>query len=241
MDPADWELVVAANAKLNSKFSSVLGNLSNVPIGRRVAGPGASVVMAPFVHCSPNNPSRFSDGSYGIYYAGNSEQLALAETIHHHACFMLDDEAAPCWISGFQLVEGSVDSELHDVDAVPGARDPDDYRLSQQIGKALRNAGSEGLTWTSARLPGGSASAFSGPMSFPFPDLLQITVIIGMAREWILSRISTPARLSAVERSLNLLIWPYFATLLSNGLRLVCREHSKLYAAGSRHSMGSKV
>lgn len=171
MDPADWELVVAANAKLDSKFSSVLGNLSNVPIGRRVAGPGASVVMAPFVHCSPNNPSRFSDGSYGIYYAGNSEQLALAETIHHHACFMLDDEAAPCWISGFQLVEGSVDSELHDVDAVPGARDPDDYRLSQQIGKALRNAGSEGLTWTSARLPGGKCIGVFWPdvVSIPRP------------------------------------------------------------------------
>lgn len=171
MDPADWELVAAASAKLDSRFSSILGNLSNVPINRRVAEPGASVVMAPFIHCSPNHPNRFSDGSFGIYYAGNSEELALAETIHHHAKFMLVDQSAPCWTSGFQLVEGSIDRDLHDVDAVPGARDPADYRLSQQIGKVLRSAGSEGLTWMSVCLLGGKCIGVFWPnvVSIPIP------------------------------------------------------------------------
>ena len=107
--------------------------------------------MAPFVHCSKLYPRRFSDGNYGIFYAANSEQVALAETIHHHVAFMSNSSATPCWTSGFRVLVGSIDRELHDVDAVLGACDPDDYRLSQRAGKALRDAGSDDLTWTSAR------------------------------------------------------------------------------------------
>jgi len=52
-----------------------IGDLGKVTAARRVSGPGASFVMAPFVHCSTLRPGRFSDGSYGLYYAGDSEDL----------------------------------------------------------------------------------------------------------------------------------------------------------------------
>ncbi|MGY3332273.1 hypothetical protein ACVILI_005290 [Mesorhizobium sp. USDA 4775] len=53
-------------------------------LGKRFKCPA----LAPFVHCSTLRPGRFSDGSYGLYYAGDSEDVALAETIHHHQNFM---------------------------------------------------------------------------------------------------------------------------------------------------------
>lgn len=170
-NPADWDLVAAAKAEADPAFWSAVGNLSNVPLGRRVGGSGSSWVMGPFVHCSKQYPSRFSDGSYGIFYAGNSEQVALAETIHHHAAFMLNASAASCWTSGFRILVGSIDRDLHDVDAVLGARDPDDYRLSQRAGKALRDAGSDGLTWISARSPEGRC------IGVFWPDVISIPIL----------------------------------------------------------------
>lgn len=142
-----------------------------MPPGRRVGGPGSSWVMAPFIFNSPDYPGRFTDGKYGIFYAGNSEEVALAESIHHYSKFMLASSSGPGWSANFQLLEGSVSGRLHDVDAVAGALDPDDYRLSQRAGKELRNVGSDGLTWTSARRSGGRCIGVFWPDAFSIPIL----------------------------------------------------------------------
>jgi hypothetical protein len=154
-DPRDWEALVAVEAKTNPRIRLEIGDLGKIPAARRVSGPGASFVMAPFLHCSPLRPGRFTDGSYGIYYAGDSENVALAETIHHHQKFMAATAEEPGWTSDFRVLVGSVDRDLDDVNTVPGVVDPDDYAASQAEGRALRDAGSDGLTWNSVRMPGG--------------------------------------------------------------------------------------
>lgn len=169
-DPRDWEALVSAEAKTNPRLRNEVGDLGKVPPARRVHGPGASLVMAPFVHCSPLRPGRFSDGSYGLYYAGDREAVALAETIHHHARFMAATDEAPGWTSDFRALIGAIDRELHDVNAVAGVRDPDDYGPSQRAGAALRAAGSDGLVWDSVRMAGGQCiGAF-------WPDVVTIPV-----------------------------------------------------------------
>ena len=62
-DPADWPLLISAEQKTNPRLMETIGNLDLVPPDRRVAGPGASYLMAPFTHVSPDRPSRFSDGA----------------------------------------------------------------------------------------------------------------------------------------------------------------------------------
>ncbi|HKU45091.1 MAG TPA: RES family NAD+ phosphorylase, partial [Polyangiales bacterium] len=52
----------------------------------RVQGPGASIVMAPFTHLG--RPSRFSDGSYGVYYAAHALETAVRETAFHRGRFL---------------------------------------------------------------------------------------------------------------------------------------------------------
>ncbi|MEM8572508.1 MAG: RES family NAD+ phosphorylase [Pseudomonadota bacterium] len=168
-DPRDWEALVSVEAKTNPRLRDQVGALGKVPPERRVSGPGASYVMAPFVHCSPMRPSRFSDGSYGLYYAGDRETVALAETIHHHALFMAATNEAPGWTSDFRALIGAIDQTLHDVDAVPGALDPEDYSLPQQLGAALRAEGSAGLTWSSVRMPGGACIGAFWPDVIPLP------------------------------------------------------------------------
>jgi hypothetical protein len=168
-DPRDWEALVSVEEKTNPRVRLEVGDLGKVPAGRRIAGPGASYVMAPFVHCSPSRPGRFTDGSYGIYYAGDREEVAVAETVHHHQNFMRATKEPPGWTADFRVLIGSIDRDLDDVNAVPGVLEPDDYAASQAEGRALRAAGSDGLTWNSVRFPGGRCIGLFWPDIVPVP------------------------------------------------------------------------
>lgn len=168
-DPRDWEALAAVEAKTNPRVRDQIGDLGKVPTKRRVSGPGASSVMAPFVHCSTSRPGRFSDGSYGVYSAGDSEEVAIAETIHHHQRFMAATGQPPGWTSDFRVLIGSIDRDLDDVTAVPGALDPDDYTVSQTLGRELRDGGSDGIVYASVRKPGGHCVGVFWPDVIPVP------------------------------------------------------------------------
>ncbi len=71
-DPADWPLLISAEMKTNPRLMETIGNIDLVPHSRRVSGPGASYLMAPFTHVSPDRPSRFSDGRYGVLYVAKT-------------------------------------------------------------------------------------------------------------------------------------------------------------------------
>ncbi len=59
---AAWDLIASAEAKTNPRVRDQIGDLTLVPVERRVAGPSASLVMAAFTHVSRDRPGRFSDG-----------------------------------------------------------------------------------------------------------------------------------------------------------------------------------
>ena len=166
-DPADWPLLIAAEQKTNPRLMETIGNLDLVPSGRRVSGPGASWLMAPFTHVSPDRPSRFSDGSFGVLYVGDRFEVALLETIHHHARFMFATAQTPGWTSQFREIVLEVDAELHDIgplgaDAAP-VLDPTDYTASQMLGSGLRALGSAGIAYPSVRCPGGKCAGLFYP------------------------------------------------------------------------------
>lgn len=166
-DPEDWPLLIAAEMKTNPRIMETVGNLDLVPPGRRVSGPGASFLMAPFTHVSPDRPSRFGDGRAGVLYAARHFETALAETIHHHARFMASTAQAPGWTSQFRELALDVDADLHDLRgggaAFAAALDPDGYAASQALGAALRATGSEGVAYPSVRDPGGECVGLFHP------------------------------------------------------------------------------
>ena len=166
-DPADWPLLIAAEQKTNPRLMETIGNLDLVPPDRRVAGAGASWLMAPFTHVSPDRPSRFSDGSFGVLYVGNRFEVALLETVHHHTRFMLATAQPPGWTSQFREIVLDIDAELHDLRAggeeAAAVLDPVDYAQSQQLGGRLRDAASEGVVYPSVRCPGGECAGLFYP------------------------------------------------------------------------------
>ncbi|MCO5090540.1 RES family NAD+ phosphorylase [Bosea sp. (in: a-proteobacteria)] len=158
-DPADWPLLIAAEQKTDPRLMETIGNLDLVPPERRVSGPGSSWLMAPFTHVSPDRQSRFSDGGFGVLYAGDRFEVALLETIHHHARFMLATAQPPGWTSQFREIVLDIDAKLHDLRPL-GAEaaavlDPVDYAASQALGIGLRALGSAGVVYPSVRCDGG--------------------------------------------------------------------------------------
>lgn len=165
-DPADWALIMSAEQKTNPRIVEGIGALDMVPPERRVGGPGASYLMAPFTHASRDRPSRFSDGSFGLLYVGSTYEVALFETIHHHARFMAATLEAPGWTSQFREIRLDVDAKLHDIAAVADRAallDPGDWSAGQGLGAQLRGAGSEGILYPSVRYPDGDCAALMYP------------------------------------------------------------------------------
>lgn len=154
-DPADWPLLLSAEQKTNPRLMESIGTLDLVPPARRVSGPGATWLMAPFTHVSPDRPSRFSDGRFGILYAGAGFETALFETIHHHARFMARTREAPGWTAQFREIVLDIDAQLHDLrihdPSLAAVFDAASYAASQPLGAALRAAGSEGVVYPSVR------------------------------------------------------------------------------------------
>ena len=171
-DPADWALIASAEAKTNPRVRDEIGDLTLVPVTRRVAGPGASIVMGAFTHCSADRRSRFSDGTYGVWYAGDRFDVALTETIYHHERFMRRTSEAPV-DSQFRELKAHVGGKLRDL-RQPGSKKylkPDDYAASQGIAKRLRNAGEDGVVYPSVRWTAGQAVALF------WPDRVRLPVI----------------------------------------------------------------
>jgi len=79
-DPADLDAIAELEARTNLRVRDELGEISLVRAEDRVGGHGTTPVMASFTH---TKGSRFSDGTYGVYYAAAARDTAIAETVFH--------------------------------------------------------------------------------------------------------------------------------------------------------------
>jgi len=102
----------ALEADTNPRLLQETGDLALVRPEDRVSGPGASIVMAAFTHIG--FASRFTDGSYGVYYAGRSLETAIRETVHHRQIIAQDAQLGPDEFS-MRVWVGQVRKSLHDV------------------------------------------------------------------------------------------------------------------------------
>jgi hypothetical protein len=155
--PADLDVVHAIEDAYNPRLRPSAGPAAGLNPSERVVGPGAAYIMAAFTHLSPDG-SRFSDGTFGVFYAAQREAVAIAETRYHRERFMRATREAPCELD-MRVLSVSVKSPLHDLRGMRAIL-PDVYRLadysaSQLLGGVLRAGGSNGVVYDSVRLDGG--------------------------------------------------------------------------------------
>ena len=156
-DAADLDAVLALESLTNDRAQAEVGRLDLIPPEDRLAGPGTSAIMAAFTHLNPDG-SRFSDGNYGVYYAGNTLETSIAETRYHREQFMLATDQPPMELD-MRVYLTDLDAQLHDIrglrDALPAIYAADDYSASQALGRRLRDQNSWGIAYDSVRHGGG--------------------------------------------------------------------------------------
>ena len=164
-DPADLDAVYMIEALTNDRLRDEVGELRLVPVEDRVSGPGSSAIMAAFTHINAGG-DRFSDGTYGVFYAADRVATAVAETRHHRAAFMRAT-AEPAQELDMRVYAVDLDARLHDARPLrnqrPEVYDPDRYAASQALARDLRERGSGGIVYHSVRDPDGQCVAVFRP------------------------------------------------------------------------------
>lgn len=164
-DPADLEAVFAIEAMTNDRLREEAGELRLVPPEDRVSGPGTTPIMAAFTHLNPQG-DRFTDGSYGVFYASLTIETAVAETTHTRIRF-LAATGEPAQELDMRVYAVDLTADLHDIrslrDERPALYDPTDYAASQHFAMRLRDEGSDGIVYRSVRHDGGECVAVFRP------------------------------------------------------------------------------
>jgi hypothetical protein len=171
-DTAVWDALMALEQLTNPRVRDEVGDIALVPPDDRVSGPGASYLMAAFTHVNPKG-SRFSDGSFGVYYAAAALETAIAETVFHFEAFARDS-ADPPRSEDFRVLVGTVAADFEDVAALPDEEQrailsPDSYAASQAYARQLRAAGGNGVAYPSVRHAGGQCLGAFRPRAVGIP------------------------------------------------------------------------
>lgn len=165
-DPKDLESLYLLEGLTNSRLRQEAGILSIVPDEDRISGPGSGVIMASFTHIGM--ASRFTDGGYGVYYAGLDLDTAKAESTYWQAKQMSDVPDEQPFFRDMRVycatINGDV-SDLVDLRLDTRVQEPEFYGVSQGVARTLRNANEYGLVYSSARRENGQClAAFRPPI-----------------------------------------------------------------------------
>lgn len=164
-DPADLDAVYAIEDLTNPRLREEAGEISLVPAGDLISGPGTTPIMAAFTHLYPNG-SRFSDGSFGIYYAAKDLATAIKETIYHRERLLRWSHEEPIEVDQ-RVYYADINSDMHDIRTLRADcrewYDQESYSASQPLGLELKKSGSNGLVYFSVRDPDGECVAVFRP------------------------------------------------------------------------------
>lgn len=154
----------------NERLREQVGELSHVANQDRVSGPGASVVMAAFTHTG--YASRFTNGDYGVYYAGRDLETAIRETVYHRERFLSFTNQAACDVD-VRVYKGTIQKPLIDLRDKQFhyllEPDPACYGPSQLFGAELRASHCYGALYPSVRKHQGECIAIFRPTAISLP------------------------------------------------------------------------
>lgn len=147
----DFDILVALENATNNRLRQELGALHHLVASEdRVFGEGSGFIMAPFVY---PRASRFSDGSYGVYYASKAMETSIFETKYHDEIFYNQTPTQPQPLHK-RVLTAKLDAPLHEMkrDAeFAAALDPSSYDESRLFGRSLKESESWGLCYPSVR------------------------------------------------------------------------------------------
>jgi hypothetical protein len=134
---------------------------NNAALAPMIGRPGWQSLVQPFVGRGYNE-SRFSDGTYGVYYSADTMETARREVLYHRTRLFRKHGTRPTSVT-LNCHAADLRGRLHDIrglrSKLPEIYDsgdpPEAYRVSQPFGRSLYDQRSNGLAYDSVRHGGG--------------------------------------------------------------------------------------
>jgi hypothetical protein len=168
LDANELEAAYALESLTNDRLQDQAGNIALVAAEDRVTGPGTTAIMAAFTHIGI--ASRFTDGRFGIYYAGLSLETAIVESRFSRGRFLRATNESPQVLT-MRCYNCAVHTQLVDVRADAQVHNPDSFVYAQAIGRQLKAQNKMGILYQSVRHPGGECVAALRPKALTPPAI----------------------------------------------------------------------
>lgn len=118
--------------------------------------------MAAFAHLNPEG-SRFSDGTFGVFYASREIETAIKETVFHRERFLARTKEPPQQLQ-MRCYSTAIHCDLYDIrGGFDVLHHPENYAESSAAARMLRARGANGIVYDSVRRPGGQCAAIFWP------------------------------------------------------------------------------
>ena len=167
----ELEQIAQLEGLTNERIQAELGRINLIAKEDWVSGQGSTPLMAAFTHIGFT--SRFSDGSYGVYYAASTLDTAIKETAFHRARFYKASNEPTCSKSMRQYIakikKPLVDITGNQYDDLLNP-DPGLYHQSQLFGKQIHDEKQWGLLYPSIRNKGSQCVAIFRPPALTVPE-----------------------------------------------------------------------
>jgi len=168
VNPNQMEEIFYLESLTNERLREEAGDISLVLPEDRICGEGSSVVMAAFTHIG--KPSRFTDGSFGVYYASKTLETSVFETVFWREKFLSATKEEPGHID-MRVYIGKILKPLYDIreEIYQHFHHPEDYSFSQKFSIQLKEQNAFGILYNSVRDKGGECIAALRPPAISIP------------------------------------------------------------------------
>lgn len=173
----EFEILFAIQELTNPRIRNEVGNLNRVPALERPYGiRGCNYALGPFVHLNPAG-SRFSNGDFGVYYAADDVQTAIAETRYHQQNYFSGVVGLKFDRLSMRCLKTQFSANLRDIRGNDFKQsewyDKNNYSAAQQLGASLKSNKDSGVAYCSVRLKGKTCYALFSPNVIK--DVIQTT------------------------------------------------------------------
>lgn len=165
VDEEDIETLEELEQMTNERLRQERGEVAIIAPKDWVSGPGSEYIMAPFTYRNPEG-SRFSDGTYGVYYTAHHLDTTIEEAKHHRQVFMSRTKEGPMRLE-MRALTADLDGNLHDIRGLEKKMSKvyseTSYAASQALARELIKDFSYGIVYDSVRRKGGQCVAVFRP------------------------------------------------------------------------------
>lgn len=159
----DHDALAALEQRTNMRARQDNGDVNVLRPGDRFPPKASRYLVAPYAH---RGMGRFTDGTFGAYYAANDLATAIAETRYHRVRFLSATREGPQLLRMLTLV-ADIRGHFHDIrklrPQLPAVYASGDYAASQRLARALWKEHSAGIAYQSVRRAAGQCLAVYSP------------------------------------------------------------------------------